>query len=146
MKKRMGVLTSGGDAPGMNPAVRAVVRAALNRGAEVFAVYEGYQGMIAGGDAIRPMDWGSVGGILYQGGTIIGSARSQEFRTKEGRLKAVRNLLLHDIDCLVVIGGDGSLTGADTLRQEWREHVATLLEQGDITLEQAEDTAAHYRV
>ena len=139
MKKRMGVLTSGGDAPGMNPAVRAVVRAALNRGAEVFAVYEGYQGMIAGGDAIRPMDWGSVGGILYQGGTIIGSARSQEFRTKEGRLKAVRNLLLHDIDCLVVIGGDGSLTGADTLRQEWREHVATLLEQGDITLEQAED-------
>ncbi len=137
MNKRLGVLTSGGDAPGMNPAVRAVVRAALNRGADVFAIYEGYQGMIDGGDSIRPMDWGSVGGILHRGGTVIGSARCQEFRTPEGRLKAVRNLLIHDIDSLIVIGGDGSLTGANMLRQEWQDHVATLLESGDITPEQA---------
>ena len=137
MSKRLGVLTSGGDAPGMNPAVRAVVRAALNQGADVFAIYEGYQGMIDGGDSIRPMDWGSVGGILHRGGTVIGSARCQEFRTPEGRLKAVRNLLIHDIDSLIVIGGDGSLTGANLLRQEWQDHVAALLESGDITPQQA---------
>jgi 6-phosphofructokinase 1 len=137
MKKRLGVLTSGGDAPGMNPAVRAVVRAALNRGADVFAIYEGYRGMIDGGESIRPMDWGSVGGILHRGGTVIGSARCMEFRAKEGRLLAVRNLLIHDINSLVVIGGDGSLTGANLLRQEWQEHVATLLERGEITPAQA---------
>lgn len=141
MAKRLGVLTSGGDAPGMNAAVRAVVRAALNRGSEVYAVFEGYQGMIDGGDRIRPMDWNSVGGILHRGGTIIGSARSTEFRTKEGRLRAVRNLLLHGIDGLVVIGGDGSLTGANTLRQEWQEHVDTLLSQGEITTRQASEHA-----
>lgn len=141
MAKRLGVLTSGGDAPGMNAAVRAVVRAALNRGSEVFAIYEGYQGMIDGGASIRSMDWNGVGGVLHRGGTVIGSARCLEFRTKEGRLQAVRNLLTHGIDCLVVIGGDGSLTGANILRQEWQEHVATLLEQGDITAQQAEEHA-----
>ena len=141
MAKRLGVLTSGGDAPGMNAAVRAVVRAALNRGSEVYAIYEGYQGMIDGGNRIRAMDWNSVGGVLHRGGTVIGSARCLEFRTKEGRLQAVRNLLIHGIDCLVVIGGDGSLTGANILRQEWQEHIATLLEQGDITAQQAADHA-----
>jgi 6-phosphofructokinase 1 len=141
MKKRIGVLTSGGDAPGMNAAVRAVVRGGLNRGAEMFAIYEGYSGMIEGGDKVHPMDWGSVGGILHRGGTVIGSARSQEFRTKEGRLQAVRNLLQQNIDALVVIGGDGSLTGANVLRQEWGEHVATLLEQGEITQKQADEHA-----
>ncbi len=141
MKKRIGVLTSGGDAPGMNAAVRAVVRGGLNRGADMFAIYEGYQGMIEGGDKVRPMHWGSVGGILHKGGTIIGSARSMEFRTEEGRLKAVRNLLEHNIDALVVIGGDGSLTGANVLRQEWSNHIATLLEQGEITQKQAKDHA-----
>ncbi len=78
--KRIGVLTSGGDAPGMNAAVRSVVRSALEEGAEIYAIYEGYQGMVEGGDNIRPIGWSDVGGILQLGGTIIGSARCQSFR------------------------------------------------------------------
>ncbi len=126
MVKRIGVMTSGGDAPGMNAAVRAVVRAGINQGAEIFAIYEGYQGMIDGGDRIKPMKWEDVGGILHKGGTIIGTARCQAFRTREGRRLAVHNLLAHGIDGLVVIGGDGSLTGADLLQREWAEHVSEL--------------------
>ncbi|MCB9139923.1 MAG: 6-phosphofructokinase [Caldilineaceae bacterium] len=141
MKKRIGVLTSGGDAPGMNAAVRAVVRGGLSSGAEMFAIYEGYSGMIDGGNSVRTMDWSSVGGILHRGGTVIGSARSDAFRTVEGRRRAVRNLLEHDIDALVVIGGDGSLTGANVLRQEWSDHLVALLEAGEITPQQAEDHA-----
>ena len=133
MAKRVGVMTSGGDAPGMNAAVRAVVRAGINQGAEVFAIYEGYQGMIDGGDRIKPMKWDDVGGILHRGGTIIGTARCQAFRTREGRRVAVRNLLAHGINGLVVIGGDGSLTGADLLQREWAEHVNELLQTGQIT-------------
>ena len=123
---RIGVMTSGGDAPGMNAAVRAVVRTGLEAGAEVYAIEEGYKGMIAGGDEIRPMDWNSVGGILHRGGTIIGTARCKEFQTREGRLKAVESLLEKGIDRLVVIGGDGSLTGANILRQEWSDLVREL--------------------
>jgi len=135
--KRIGVLTSGGDAQGMNAAVRAVVRAGLNRGAEVYAIYEGYQGLVEGGDAIRAMTWGSVGGILQQGGTVIGTARCKDFRERAGRRQAVRNLFAHGIDGLVVIGGDGSLTGADILRAEWPELVAELVAQGELAPEQA---------
>src|SRR5688572_6493021 len=101
MTKRIGVMTSGGDAPGMNAAVRAVVRACINRGAEIFAIYEGFQGMIDGGDRIRRMKWEDVGGILHKGGTIIGTARCQAFRTREGRRVAVKNLLANGIDGLV---------------------------------------------
>src|SRR5512139_3261737 len=96
--KRLGVLTSGGDAQGMNAAVRAVVRTALDRGIEVYAIYEGYQGMVDGGDRIRKMTWDSVGGILHRGGTIIGTARCEAFRTREGRMQAAQNLLAHEID------------------------------------------------
>ena len=141
MAKRLGVLTSGGDAPGMNAAVRAVVRAAINRGAEVFAIYEGYQGLIDGGERIRPMSWEDVGGILHRGGTIIGTARCDAFRTHEGRRAAVHNLLNHGIDALVVIGGDGSLTGADTLRQEWTGLVEELVNAGVVSSEMAEEHA-----
>lgn len=134
--KRLGVLTSGGDAPGMNAALRAVVRTGLELGAEVFAIYEGYQGMIDGGARIRRLVWDDVGGILHKGGTMIGSARCEAFRTWEGRQQAVYNLLHHEIDGLVVIGGDGSLTGADLLRREWRDHVEALHKsdriQGDV--------------
>jgi 6-phosphofructokinase 1 len=130
--KRIGVLTSGGDAPGMNAAVRAVVRAALDRGAEVYAVYEGYQGLVEGGKLIRPMAWNDVGGILQQGGTVIGTARSADFRTREGRLRGVKHLLEREIDGLVVIGGDGSLTGADTLRAEWAGLINELVERGEL--------------
>lgn len=135
--KRLGVLTSGGDAQGMNAAVRAVVRSALDQGAEVYAIYEGYEGTILGGDYIRKMEWNSVGGILHRGGTLIGTARSKDFRTREGRKIAVRNLLAHGINRLVIIGGDGSLTGANTLRQEWSELVQELLAEGLVDAETA---------
>ncbi len=134
---RIGVLTSGGDAPGMNAAVRAVVRTALDRGADVFAIFEGYQGMVEGGARIRRMGWESVGGIIYRGGTVIGTARSPAFRTREGRLRAARNLLEHGIDRLVVIGGDGSLTGANLFRLEWADLLAALVAEGQISREQA---------
>jgi 6-phosphofructokinase 1 len=113
--RTIAVLTSGGDAPGMNAAVRAVVRTALARGAKVFAVREGYEGAVAGGDRIVPMSRSSVGGILQLGGTTIGTARSDQFRSREGRLRAAQNFLKAGIDSLVVIGGDGSLAGADLL-------------------------------
>ena len=124
----------------MNAAVRAVVRTALDRGAEVFAIYEGYMGLVEGGARIRKMDWDSVGGILHQGGTIIGTARCDEFRTREGRKTAALNLMQHGIDGLIVIGGDGSLTGANIFRQEWPSLVAELAQDGAIS---AQDAAAH---
>jgi 6-phosphofructokinase 1 len=138
MNRRLGVLTSGGDAPGMNAAVRAVVRTGLELGAEMYAVYEGYKGMILGDSYIRPIGWNDVGGILQKGGTIIGTARSPEFRTREGRRRAARNLVSNGIDRLVVIGGDGSLTGANLLRQEWPELLAELVEMGEIDQSLAE--------
>lgn len=137
---KIGVLTSGGDAQGMNATVRAVVRMGLALGAEMYAIYEGYRGLIDGGARIRPIGWNEVGGILHKGGTIIGSARCHEFRTRNGRLQAVRQLLKHGIDRLVVIGGDGSLTGADVLRQEWAGLVEELTARGEIS---AETAAAH---
>ncbi|NJK80343.1 MAG: 6-phosphofructokinase [Chloroflexaceae bacterium] len=136
-KQRLAVMTSGGDAPGMNAALRAVVRTAIDKGAEVYAIFEGYQGMVKGGDFIRQMYWDDVGGILHRGGTIIGTARSTEFRTREGRRTAARNLLLNGIDRLVVIGGDGSLTGANLFREEWAGLLAELVERGEITSELA---------
>jgi 6-phosphofructokinase 1 len=137
-KIRIGVLTSGGDAQGMNSATRAIVRTALDRGLEVFAIYEGYQGLVEGGDRIRKMDWDSVGGILHRGGTIIGTARSEAFRTREGRLLAAKNLIELGIDGLVIIGGDGSLTGANIFRQEWAGLLAELVDSGQISQELAE--------
>jgi 6-phosphofructokinase 1 len=137
-KRRLGVLTSGGDAQGMNAAVRAVVRSAVAMGIEVYAIYEGYQGMVDGGSYIRKMGWDSVGGILQKGGTIIGTARSDDFRTHTGRLQAARNLIHHGIDSLVIIGGDGSLTGANLFRQEWPGLLTELVQNGDITKEVAE--------
>jgi 6-phosphofructokinase 1 len=135
--KVIGVLTSGGDAPGMNAALRAVVRTALNLGARVFAIYEGYQGMVDGGEQIRELGWNDAGGIMQRGGTLIGTARCAEFRTRAGRLKAARNLVERGIDRLVVIGGDGSLTGANLFRQEWAGLVAELAAQGEISQETA---------
>lgn len=134
---RIGILTSGGDAQGMNAAVRAVVRTALDRGLEIYAIYEGYQGMVKGGDYIRPLTWDSVGGILNKGGTIIGTARCDDFRTREGRLRAVANLIEHEIAGLVIIGGDGSLTGANIFRQEWPGLLEELVQQGELTVEKA---------
>src|SRR5271157_79025 len=135
--KRIAVLTSGGDAQGMNAAVRAVVRTAIDHGAEVYAIDEGYQGMVDGGSRIRRMNWDSVGGIMQLGGTIIGTARCAAFMTREGRRTAARNLVQTGIQGLVVIGGDGSLTGANTFRLEWPELIAELVKGGEITEEVA---------
>jgi 6-phosphofructokinase 1 len=115
MIKRIAVLTSGGDAPGMNAAIRAVTRCALDQGWEVFGVQHGYAGLIEGN--FRPLNARSVGGILQQGGTFLGSARSPEFKTEGGRRKALDVLGQHGIDSLIVIGGNGSQTGAYALAQ-----------------------------
>ncbi len=133
--RTIAVLTSGGDAPGMNAAVRAVVRTALARGQRVFAIREGYEGAVDGGDRIVPMTWSSVGGILHLGGTVIGTARSERFRARDGRLQAARHLLQAGIDSLVVIGGDGSLSGAAVLRQEWPSLVEELVASGQVERE-----------
>jgi len=135
---RLAVLTSGGDAQGMNSAVRSVVRTALHHRAEIFAVYEGYQGLVDGGDRIRPVSWDDVSSILNRGGTVIGTARSADFRERDGRRRAVLNLLHLGIDRLIVVGGDGSLSGADLLRQEWPSLVAELRATGAISTEIAD--------
>ena len=137
MTKRIGVLTSGGDAQGMNAAVRAIVRTAIDRGAEMYAIYEGYQGLVDDGDYIKKMDWDSVGGILQLGGTVIGSARCEEFRSREGRRESAKNLIKAGIDGLIVIGGDGSLTGANIFRQEWPSLIAELVSMGEVTAQEA---------
>lgn len=115
--KKIAVFTSGGDAPGMNPCLRAVVRTGLHKGLEVAGIYRGYQGMIEG-DIIN-MDNHSVSSIIQRGGTILKTARSEEFRTPEGRKKAYKQLVKANIDGLVVIGGDGSFRGAMALNQEY---------------------------
>jgi 6-phosphofructokinase 1 len=137
-KHRLGILTSGGDAPGMNAALRAAVRTALEEGVVAVAIREGYRGLVEGGDAFKTMDWDAAGGIMHLGGTVIGTARCDEFRTREGRLRAVHNLVEAGIDRLIVMGGDGSLTAADTLHREWPELIAELVQQGRISEKAAE--------
>ncbi|HCD52935.1 MAG TPA: 6-phosphofructokinase [Balneolaceae bacterium] len=114
--KTIAVLTSGGDSPGMNAAVRSVVRTAAAFNIEVWAVYHGYQGLIEG--EFEKMGTHSVSNIIQRGGTILKSARSTEFRTKEGRAKAAAQLAERNIDALVVIGGDGTFTGSNILSNE----------------------------
>ncbi|NWH65276.1 PFKAP protein, partial [Geococcyx californianus] len=130
--KAIGVLTSGGDAQGMNAAVRAVVRMGIYVKAKVYFVYEGYQGMVDGGDNIVEVSWESVSSILQVGGTVIGSARCKSFRTREGRLQAAYNLVQRGITNLCVIGGDGSLTGANLFREEWSGLLEELAQKGKI--------------
>lgn len=115
--KKIGVMTSGGDSPGMNAAIRSVVRACAFHNIECYGIYRGYEGMIEG-DFVK-MDARSVKGIINKGGTILKSARSDEFRTKEGRAKAYEQLKKAEIDAFVVIGGDGSFTGAMIFNQEY---------------------------
>jgi 6-phosphofructokinase 1 len=115
--KNIAVLTSGGDAPGMNAAIRAVVRAGIYYDLNVFGVYRGYEGLINGD--FLPMERKSVANIIQRGGTILKTARSDEFRTPEGRKKAYEQLKAHEIDALVVIGGDGTFTGANLFSSEF---------------------------
>ena len=113
--KRVAVLTSGGDAPGMNAAIRAVIRCGVAKGWEMYGVKNGYAGLIAGN--IHQMGTRDVGGIIQKGGTMLGSARCEEFKTDEGRRKGIRILRQMGIDALVVIGGNGSQTGSNEIRK-----------------------------
>ncbi|XP_019943212.1 ATP-dependent 6-phosphofructokinase, platelet type isoform X3 [Paralichthys olivaceus] len=140
--KAIAVLTSGGDAQGMNAAVRAVVRMGLYVGAKVYFIHEGYQGMVDGGENIKEATWESVSSMLQVGGTVIGSARCKEFRTHEGRLKAANNLVQYGITNLCVIGGDGSLTGANLFREEWSGLLSELVGQGLIEAEAVQKYSA----
>lgn len=115
--KSIGILTSGGDAPGMNAAIRAITRSALCEGFKVWGIYRGYDGLI--NDEIKPFTSESVSNIIQRGGTILKSARSKAFTTPEGRKKAYENMKSHDIDALIVIGGNGSLTGARIFAEEY---------------------------
>jgi 6-phosphofructokinase 1 len=115
---KIGVFTSGGDAPGMNAAIRAVVRAAIYYKKEVYGIMQGYEGMIDG-DIVK-LGARSVGNIIQRGGTILKTARSQEFRTKEGREKAFQNIKKNGIDGLVAIGGDGTFTGLHKFYEEYQ--------------------------
>lgn len=122
--KCIGILTSGGDAPGMNAAIRAVTRAAIYNGLEVKGIMRGYKGLIF--DEIEPFRTNSVSNIIQQGGTILKTARSKEFQTLEGRKIAFEALQREGIDALVVIGGDGSLTGARIFAQEFNYPIVGL--------------------
>ncbi|MDY3858784.1 MAG: 6-phosphofructokinase [Muribaculaceae bacterium] len=115
--KTIGILTSGGDAPGMNPAIRAVTRAAIFSGFKVKGIYRGYRGLVT--DEIVEFSTANVSNIIQRGGTILKTARCKEFQTPEGRQLAYDNLRRHNIDALVVIGGDGSLTGARIFANEF---------------------------
>ncbi|MBC7328082.1 6-phosphofructokinase [bacterium] len=114
---RIGVLTSGGDAPGMNAAIRAVVRSAIYYGASVVGIRRGYLGLMEG--LFVPLDSHSVGGIINRGGTILETARAEDFKRKEMQKLAVENLEKNDIDALIVIGGNGTFKGALALHKEW---------------------------
>uniref|UniRef100_A0A6Q2YQT2 ATP-dependent 6-phosphofructokinase n=1 Tax=Esox lucius TaxID=8010 RepID=A0A6Q2YQT2_ESOLU len=131
--KAIAVLTSGGDAQGMNAALRAVTRMGIFVGAKMYLIYEGYQGLVDGGDNIKPAHWQSVTNIIQQGGTVIGSARCKAFTTRDGRLAATFNLVKRGIANLCVCGGDGSLTGANIFRNEWSGLLAELVQKGRIT-------------
>lgn len=134
--KGIAVFTSGGDSQGMNAAVRAVVRMGIYLGCKVYFIKEGYQGIVDGGDNVVEATWSSVSSIIHRGGTVIGSARCADFRERSGRKKAAKNLIEKGINNLVVIGGDGSLTGANIFRQEWSSLLEELLNDGEITAEQ----------
>jgi 6-phosphofructokinase 1 len=135
-KKKIAVMTSGGDSPGMNAAVRAVVRMSLHMGCDAYCVYEGYEGLVQGGDFIRKMEWDDVRGYLGEGGTLIGTARCMAFYERPGRLTAAKNMVLSGIDALIICGGDGSLTGADRFRDEWPSLLEELVSKGELKEEQ----------
>lgn len=138
-RRNIAVMTSGGDAPGMNANVRAIVRAAIFRGCKAFAVMEGYEGLVRGGPQyIKQMLWQDVRGFLSEGGTNIGTARCMAFKERPGRLKGCKHLIDAGIDALIVCGGDGSLTGADLFRSEWPSLIKELRDKNEITTEQYE--------
>jgi len=141
MDHAVAVFTSGGDAPGMNAVVRSVVRSGIHHGRDVYAVYEGYQGLVDGKGKIRKMEWSDVQMMIYKGGTVIGSARCMEFRERDGRLRACQHLVEHGITNIICCGGDGSLTGANIFKLEWPSLLEELHKNGRVTDAQAEKYA-----
>ncbi|RUP48864.1 6-phosphofructokinase, partial [Jimgerdemannia flammicorona] len=137
-RKKIGVLTSGGDSPGMNASVRAIVRVGIARGCDVYGIYEGYRGLVEGKEKIKKLKWDDVRGFIHIGGTVIGTARCMEFKERPGRLQAAENLIKNGIDALIVCGGDGSLTGADLFRSEWSGLLAELVSLGRCSAEEIE--------
>ena len=116
--KRIAVFTSGGDAPGMNAAIRAVVRTATYYNLHIYGIIRGYEGMIKGN--LKRLETKDVGNIIHRGGTILKTARSEEFRTPEGRKNAYESLVAHDIDACIAIGGNGTFAGADVFSKEYK--------------------------
>ncbi|RUS85721.1 hypothetical protein EGW08_006515 [Elysia chlorotica] len=141
----IGVFTSGGDAQGMNAAVRAIVRVGIFLGCKVYYIKEGYQGMVDGGDNIQLATWESTSSTIHMGGTLIGSARCLDFRERPGRLKAAKNLVELGITNLIAIGGDGSLTGANLFRQEWPGLLRELVDTNQITMDRL-TTCSHLNI
>ncbi|ODV63601.1 6-phosphofructokinase subunit alpha [Ascoidea rubescens DSM 1968] len=135
-KKKIAIMTSGGDSQGMNAVVRSVVRTGIFYNCDVYAIYEGYEGLVNGNNSIKKMSWNDVRGFISFGGTLIGTARSNAFRTPEGRLKACYNMIINGIDALIVCGGDGSLTGADLFRHEWPSLCDKLIKQKRLSIDQ----------
>ena len=137
-KRCLGVFTSGGDSQGMNAALRAVVRIALHKGMRAFQIMEGYKGLVEGGEHILEAQWSTLSYVMQKGGTVIGTARCKEFMQREGRLQAAENLVKRGINNLVVIGGDGSLTGANVFKEEWTGLLKELVDTGRLTKGQVE--------
>ncbi|KAF7909355.1 uncharacterized protein EAF01_003073 [Botrytis porri] len=135
-KRRVAIMTSGGDSPGMNGVVRACVRMAIYKGCEPYCIYEGYEGLVQGGRLIKKMGWEDVRGWQSEGGTLIGTARCMAFYERPGRLQAAKNMVLNGIDALIICGGDGSLTGADKFRAEWPGLIKELIEKKELSEQQ----------
>ena len=131
--KSLAILTSGGDSQGMNATLRAVVRMALSHNMRAFVVREGYVGLVQGGDQIEECQWSTVSNIIHMGGTIIGTARCKEFMERPGRIQAAENLIKAGINNLVIIGGDGSLTGANIFKEEWKGYTEELVSTKRVT-------------
>ena len=122
----------------MNGVVRAVVRMSIAKGCEAYGIYEGYEGLVQGGNLIRQMYWEDVRGYLSEGGTLIGTARCKAFTQRPGRLQAAKNMIMNGIDALIICGGDGSLTGADIFRAEWQGLLKELVDTKELAAEQTE--------
>ncbi|ADM11203.1 6-phosphofructokinase [Encephalitozoon intestinalis ATCC 50506] len=128
---RIAIVTSGGDAPGMNSAIKSITRTGIKWGASVYGVYNGYDGLI--NNNIRRLSWDTETHCSSQGGTVLLSARSQKFMGKEGRKEAVLNMVRKKINCVIVLGGDGSMKGAMVLRDEFKDHLRDLIREGKIS-------------
>lgn len=129
---RIAIVTSGGDASGMNSAIKSIVRTGIKWGASVYGVYNGYDGLI--NDNIRRLSWDTETHCSSQGGTVLLSARSQRFMERNGRKQAVLNMVQKRINCMIVLGGDGSMKGAMTLKDEFKEHLRDLIREGRVSM------------